>query len=108
MAFNLNATVTGLTTFTVGIPSVGSYPISGKLVLPTIDQGAPANSAVVVTITQTPNGGSPTTIYTGAAGSRGFQVMANCAALDSIAIAMTSAASVDQGTNIVKSTISVG
>lgn len=108
MAFNLNASFTGLITLTVGIPSAGAYPLSGKLTIPTIDQGASANSQVVVTITQTPNGGSPTTIYTGSAGSRGFGVTVNAAALDSIAISLTSAATVDQGINIVRCTASIG
>lgn len=108
MAISLTATVTGLTTFSVGIPTAGATPVSGKLTLPTIDQGESANSQVVVTITQTPNGGSPTTIYTGSAGARGFSVIAQCAALDTIAITMSSGATVDQGINRIKTTISVG
>lgn len=108
MAFNLNTSVSGLRTLNIGIPETNEFLVSGKLQLPTIDQGDTAVSSVVVTITQTPNGGSPTTIYTGTAGARGFAVMANCTALDTIAVAMTSAAAVDQGINAVKTTISVG
>lgn len=108
MAFNVNMTVAGLTSVSIGVPAAGPTPISGKLSLPTIPDGDPATSAVVVTITQTPNGGSPTTIYTGVAGARGFSLIANCAALDTIAIAMTSAAAVDQQLNTIKTTISVG
>jgi len=108
MAFNANSTVTGLTTLTVGIPIAGPYVVSGKLQLPNQTEGDPSSSQVVVTITQTPSGGGPTTIYTGLAGARGFSVIAQCAALDAIAVSMTSAAAVDQAINAIKSTISVG
>ena len=50
----MNATFQGLTTFNIGIPVAGAYYLSGKLQLPTTTEGAPANSQVVVTITQTP------------------------------------------------------
>lgn len=106
--FNMNATVSGLTTFTVGIPEAGRVPVSGKLALPTIPAGDTSFSQVVVTIVQTPSGGSPTTIYTGAAGSEGFAIIANCAAADSIAITMSSGAAVDKQLNTIKTTISVG
>ena len=108
MAFNSNSTFTGLTTMTVGIPTAGAIEVKGKLELPTIDQGAPANSQVVVTITQTPTGGSPTTIYTGLAGAKGFRITVNAAALDAIAVTTSSAATVDQGLNVIKTTLSVG
>jgi hypothetical protein len=108
MAFNLNATVSGLTTISVGIPAAGPTPVRGTLTLPGIQKGDAANSQVVVTVTQTPNMGSPTTIYTGMAGAEGFGFLANCAALDTLAITMSSAALVDQGLNVVKTTISVG
>ena len=108
MAFNVNSTFTGLTTMTIGIPTAGPYTAKGSLELPTIDEGASANSQVVVTITQTPSGGGPTTIYTGLAGARGFAVTVNAAALDAIAITTSSAAAVDQGLNIIKTTASVG
>lgn len=108
MAFNMNSTVTGLTTISIGIPAAAETPISGKISLPTITTGASGPSQCVVTITQTPNGGSPTTIYTGQAGAEGFALIANCAALDTIAITTSSAAAVDQQLNVIKTTISVG
>jgi hypothetical protein len=82
--------------------------VKGTLSLPTIGEGTPTDSQVVVTITQTPSGGGPTTIYTGMAGAEGFGVLANCAALDVIAITMSSSALVDQGINVIKTTISIG
>lgn len=108
MAFNVNMTVTGLTTVSIGIPVAAETPISGKLSLPTLTTGATATSQCVVTITQTPNGGGPTTIYTGQAGAEGFALIANCAALDTIAITTSSSAPVDQQLNSIKTTISVG
>lgn len=107
MAFTLNSTISGLITYSVTVPAAGSYPINGKLELPNIDQGQAANSAVVVTIVQNPSG-SNTTIYTGAAGSRGFQLVANCSANDVLAITLSSAAAVDQPINAIKTSIAIG
>lgn len=104
----MSTTVTGLITTSVGVPTAGAVPLRGKLTLPNIQEGQPADSQVVVTITQTPNGGSPTTIYTGMPGAQGFYIIAQCAALDTLAISLSSAALVDQGPNVVKATISVG
>jgi hypothetical protein len=107
-AFNLNATVTGLATFSVVVPNAGVYPVSGKIELPTIDQGASANSAVVMTVVLNPSGAN-TTIYTGGAGARGFQFITGAlSAGDTLAFTTSSAAAVDQPINAVKSTISVG
>lgn len=107
MAFNMNSSIVGLITYNITVPSAGSYNLSGKLTLPTIVAGSTANSAVVVTIVLNPSGAN-TTLYTGAAGSRGFQLVANCAASDVLAITLSSAAAVDQGRNAVKATISIG
>jgi len=108
MAYNVNLTTNGLSTTAIGIPAAGPTPLSGKLELPTIDEGASANSQVVVTVTQTPANGSPTTIYTGPAGARGFYLVAQCAALDTLTVTLSSSAAVDQGLNVIKTTISVG
>lgn len=115
MAFNLNETIQGLGSTAIGIPAAGPTPVSGKLTLPTIVNGAtdpatglPASSQCIVTVTQTPNGGGPTTIYTGLAGSEGFGLTANCAALDTITVTLSSSANVDKQPNAIKCTISVG
>jgi hypothetical protein len=107
MSFSLNATFTNLSTVTTSLPSAGQYLVAGKLQLPTIDQGSASQSQVVVTITQTPSGGGPTTIYTGSAGARGFAVNVTAATLDSIAVALSSSAAVDQLANAIQCTLSI-
>jgi hypothetical protein len=106
--FSLNTTVVGLITQLIGIPTANMYYLKGTLTLPDISKGNTANSQVVVTITQTPHGGSPTTIYTGLPGAEGFGIEINAAALDIFAVTMSSSATVDQGLQAVKTTISVG
>jgi len=108
MAFNLNATFQGLNTLLVGVPTAGPYKCAGSLTLPNIQEGDPSDSQCVVTITQTPSGGGPTTIYTGLPGAMGFAVTVNAAALDSIAITLSSSATIDQGLNVIKCTASIG
>ncbi len=109
MAFVTSTTVSGLISYSIGIPAAGPYPVQGKLTLPQLTEGSTGNSQCVVTITQTPSGGSPTTIYTGSAGAEGFgPFIANCAAGDTLTFTMSSSAAVDQTTNSIKTTISVG
>ena len=101
-SFNMNSTVGGLVSVTTSIPQAGTYPLTGKLSLPTIvDGGGP--SAVVVTLSQ--NG---TPFYTGPAGAEGFSATASCAANDTLTVAMTSANANDALPNMVKTTISIG
>jgi len=108
MAFSLNATFNGLNTLQAGVPSAGAYNIVGSLTLPSIPEGSSAQSQVVVTITQTPNLGSPTTIYTGVAGAKGFGVfLRQAAALDVFAITLSSSNAVDSALNAVSCTASV-
>jgi len=108
MAYNINSTVTGLTTYIFGVPATGEVLITGTLALPTIPEGEPGTSQVVVTITQTPSGGGPTTIFTGQPGAKGFTVKPYCNALDIITISLSSAAAVDQTPNRIKMTVSIG
>ena len=102
MNYNQNLSFSGLGTFTFVVVQAGPYFIEGKLYLPTIVNGGGA-SAVVVTINQN---SSP--VYVGTAGAEGFKADINCAANDSIAIVLSSAAAPDQGLNNVKSTFSIG
>lgn len=93
-----------LGTVTTPIATDGPYEIIGSLTLPSISQGNTANSAVVATISQN---GSP--IYTGAAGAKGFMISGiQCVAGDTISVALSSAAAVDQGLNVIKCTIAIG
>lgn len=102
-SFNVNSALVGLGTSTFGIPVAAFYNISGKLTLPTITDGDASNSQVVVTINQN---GSP--IYTGQAGARGFGVEASCQAGDTIAIILSSSATVDNLPNTVHCVLSIG
>jgi hypothetical protein len=94
-------TCTGLGTFGIIVQTAGLKTVSGTLTLPNINQGASADSAVVVTVNL--NGGS--TLYTGGAGATGFETQVSASAGDTINVILTSAAAVDQGLNVVKSTI---
>lgn len=107
-AFSLSETVTGLRTVIVGIPDTASYRVNGTLTLPTIPEGSTENSEVVVTISQNPLIGPTVVIYTGEPGAKGFTVMANCTAGDSLEIAITSSADVDQATDAVRTTLAIG
>ncbi len=98
-----NRTLTGLGTFPVIVSQSKFYNIKGKISLPTIGAGSVADSAVVVTANV--NGGS--TFYTGTAGAEGFETGAVCNSGDTINVILTSAAAVDQGLNIIKTTLSI-
>lgn len=107
--FNQQLVSTGLSTVSFTVPLAGVYTLQGTLTGPEISGGATANTGVVVTVSQTPTGGSPTTMYTGPAGASGYKVVLNCAALDSISIVFSSSASIDSSAlNLIKSVISFG
>lgn len=100
--FFKSQTVTGLGAYTIAVPTAGTYEIDGKMTLSTT-HASTNPSVVVVTISKTTTG----TIYTGVAGARGFHVNQYCAADDVITITLSSAATVDQGKNTIKATISI-
>lgn len=101
--FNQNLTFAGLGTLSLTVPLAGPYFVEGKITLPTLPKGDATPSALVVTIRQ--NG---SLIYTGAAGAEGFRIDVACAANDVLAMTFASGAAVDQGLNVIKSTIAVG
>lgn len=95
-----NLVFNGLSTGTINIPAAGVYTFQGNINLP---QNNPnPSSSVVCTIKQ--NG---TTQYTGSAGYEGFTVTLTCAANDVITFVLSSANAVDQGLNVIKTTVSV-
>lgn len=100
--YNQNLVFNGLGTLSITVPVAGSYFCEGKISLPTLTNGGGV-SACLVTINQN---GSP--IYTGQAGAEGFKTDIVCAALDVIAIVLSSSAAADQPLNVIKSTISIG
>ncbi len=97
-----NLVFNGLGTLSTVVPAAGPYFVEGKLSLPTIVGGS-GPSSVVVTVNQN---GSP--IYTGIAGAEGFYLDVTCAALDTIAIVLTSSAAADAPLNVIKMTVSIG
>lgn len=101
--FNQNLSFVGLGTLSITVPLAGAYFVDGKISLPTLSKGDVAPSAVLVTVNQN---GSP--VYTGQAGAEGFYTTLSCAASDVIAMVFSSAAAVDQGLNVIKSTVSIG
>ncbi len=103
--YNISATESGLGTFPICAPNVGTYTLTGKITLPKISRGDVANSQVVVTVNV--NGGG--TIYTGAASADGFfiQPLVIASANSLVNVILTSAAAVDQGTNKIKTTITL-
>lgn len=103
MAYSATGTFNGLGTTNLGVPTAGNYEIAGSITLPTIPEGESANSQVVVTIAI--NGGGA--IYTGPAGSKGYEVKTPLSANDVIHITLTSSAPIDQGLNKIKQTIVV-
>jgi hypothetical protein len=105
--FNQNFTSAGLSTLSFSVPLAGIYPMSGKILLPSIVDGGGA-SACVTTVSQTPLSGSPSVIYTGPAGAEGFALVVNCAAQDTMTVVFSSAAAPDQGLNVIKASISFG
>jgi hypothetical protein len=92
----------GLTTLTFSVPVAGSYTLFVKTTIPTLTNGGGV-SQCVTTVKQ--NG---TTIYTSTAGAQGFQTAVTCALNDTLSVAYSSAATPDQGLNVIKSTVSIG
>jgi len=106
MAMNSSSEVfNGLGTFNIGVPNAGTYSLLGVIDLPMLSQGSSANSQVVVTISI--NSGS--TIYTGAAGAKGFAIspLVIASANSLINLTLSSSAPVDQGLNLIKTTAQV-
>jgi hypothetical protein len=102
----MNKTFTGLGTFPTPIsetPASRILNIKGKVNLPNLIEGAAANSQVVVTMNL--NGGA--TFYTGIPGAEGFETGVVAVAGDILNIILTSSAPVDQGLNVIKTTVSL-
>lgn len=97
--YNQNFVLSGLNTLTTVVPFAGLYLLKGQISLPTLVGGAGV-SACLVTINQN---GSP--VYTGQAGAEGFSAEIACAALDTLAVVLSSAAAADQPANVIKSNI---
>lgn len=101
--FNQNSTFAGLgTAASVKVPDAGIYAVSATSTIPSIPTGDPAASALVAVVNKN---GSP--VYTGSAGSRGFQTQVSCAAADVITVVLSSSSSEDSQLNAVKTTISI-
>ena len=101
---NYNAVISGLSTpAQMTIAASSNYAIDCKLQLPTLMEGAAADSQVIATVSQN---GSP--IYTSNAGDRGLHFTAALSAADVLSVALSSAAAVDQGPNLIKCTVAVG
>ncbi len=102
MSFNQNLNTAGLNTITLVAPVAGSFFFDIKISCPQLVTDGLA-SQVVCTLTQ-----NSTTVYTGHAGAEGAHVDLSCALGDTIVITFTSSAAVDQGLNVIKSTIAWG
>ena len=100
--YNQNLTFAGLGTLSITLPMDGSYFFEGKISLPTLTKSGEVSALVVVVN----KNGSP--VYTGVAGAEGFKVQVSCVANDLIAMVFSSAATADQGLNVIKSVISIG
>lgn len=100
--FSNSRSVQGLGTIaSITVPTTDRYTIRGKIALPTLSEGA-GKSAVVAVVNVN---GSP--VYTGQAGAMGFETSPFCSANDVITVVLSSAASPDQGNNVIKTTISI-
>lgn len=95
-------TLTGLGTTSFHVTVAGAKTVKGKLTLPELDQGSPANSQVVVTVNL--NGGSA--FYTSSAGDRGFDTGTYANPGDVINIILSSSLPADTAINAVKCTLS--
>lgn len=100
--FNQNLVTSGLGTTSVTVPDAGPYFVEGKISLPSIPTGS-TPSAVLVVVNKN---GSP--VYTGVAGATGFYCTITCAALDVIAVVLSSSSAVDNVINAIKTTIEIG
>lgn len=117
--FTQSSSIPDLGTYTVVVPNTDTYLVQGTLSLPAqvpaptpgagggagtgSGSGPQVNSQVVVTIKQ--NG---STIYTSAAGDKGFCLPAlSCAAGDTLTFQRSSSLSQDQQPNSVRLTLSI-
>lgn len=100
-AFNNNAVLGGIGTYTVAVPDASVYLVDCKLTLPTIVGGAGASS--VVTVVKV----NASTKYTGNAGDEGVRTQVLCAAGDTISVQTSSSAAVDNVPNAVKCIIAI-
>lgn len=100
--FNQSFMLNGLGTFVTTLPDAGQVVVEGKLSLPQLSGGAPANSSVVVVVKQ-----NSTTKYTGVAGAEGFRVSFIVSALDTVSIITSSSDAGDNALNAVKIRASV-
>ena len=95
--------IVGLNSASTSVSPAGVYSVDCKINLPQLSEGSSAPSQVVAVISQN---GSP--MYTGFAGAEGAQISLNCADNDLITVALSSSAAIDQGTNVIKATVSIG
>lgn len=102
MAFNQNASFAGLGTYSVIVPTAGLYFVDGKISLPSVRDGDGKSACLAVVNVN----GSP--VYTGVAGAEGFKTDMICAAGDTVAVVLSSAAAADQPLNVIKSNIAIG
>lgn len=99
--FNQNVNLSGLTSYSVIVPNAGPYAADWKISLPTIVNGG-GQSSCVMTVNQN---SSP--VYVGIAGAEGGKAELLCAAGDTLQFVLSSAASADQGLNVIKATIAI-
>lgn len=101
---NKRLVISGLQSQSTSVTNAGNYTITASITLPTIQEGNSADSQVVTTVTH-----NSTVIYTSPAGTTGFQIPnVPMASGDTITVALASSAPVDQGLNIVKTTVAIG
>lgn len=93
----------GLGSNTTTIATAGPIDVIGSITCPGIDQGSASNSQVVAVVIQ-----NSTTLFTGAAGAKGFQVPVLAAANDTITVTLSSSAPIDQPLNVIKATVAIG
>ena len=103
MAFNQNASFAGLKTYSVIVPAAGLYFVDSKISLPSVRDG---DGKVSLHLAVVNVNGSP--VYTGLAGAEGFKTDMICAAGDTVAVVLSSAAAADQPLNVIKSNIAIG
>jgi hypothetical protein len=101
MDFTQNTVFNGLGIITFIAPFAGDYTFSGKITLPTATNSG-TQSQLVVTINK--NGAS---VYTGLPAAEGYKLVQNLLTTDTITIVFSSSAPVDQGLNVIKTSLSV-
>lgn len=101
--FNQNVNLSGLTSYSVAMPTAGVYSFDWKISLPTLSNGGGQSSCVMTIV----NGTGPVTIYTGVAGAEGGKVDTLCAANDVITFTLSSSAAADLPLNVIRATIAI-